>query len=286
MDYNFDTSFDRRDNVTDFNEEGFLSTKAGELSANCKIQFSEWFSLCKEITRFCFDICKRVSPQSDKRQEWLAVALFIKALSLFEGSYILFENCMSIESAVMIRSLMDAVFALGAITRHPEVAQEYWDDNLARKIEAISKLLKYETKAKQPNAADYARTLNELMVKKGNRTLKQLSTNYLAKQAGREDFYCTAYTVFSWQVHSNIMDIASFLHGNSDSEIKAVILDPSTHDFNKLFLTAAESIVFALEEFNSLFSLQQEVQIAEYKKEYQGIYFKYKQQDDAPIAPI
>jgi hypothetical protein len=128
--------------MSEFREEGFLSTEMVDASRQCRKQYAEWFTLCESINKFSIALTSKTTYHPDDRQECLAAALFLRALSIFEGTIILIERCMLNEAKILLRTLMEVLFALRAITLHAEVAEEFYQSHLTAKRRALRKFRK------------------------------------------------------------------------------------------------------------------------------------------------
>lgn len=258
--------------MSEFKEEGFLSTAMSKYSQQCRKQYAEWFTLCESINKFSIHFTSKTAYHPDNRQECLAAAVFLRALSLFEGIVILIERGMVSEVKILLRALMEAVFALRAITVHAEVAEEFYQSHLIAKRRALCKFRKSSLNLADSQGRDLTERIKELdgLIKR-NRI--DMSTEYLAKRAGLYDFYATAYTVLSWAVHSNILDIAgSHMAGQSDDHIASIHLSVQTAEVEKWFMSACECMVIAMGSVNEMFKAGVENEIADYEKRYKDLF--------------
>jgi len=266
--------------MSEFREEGFLSTAMFESSQQCRKQYAEWFTLCESINKFSVALTSKVAYHPDNRQECLAAALFLRALSTYEGTIILIERCMLNEAKILLRTLMEVLFTLRAITLHAEVAEEFYQSHLTAKRMALRKFMKSSLNLADSQRRDLTKRIKELdgLIDK-NRI--NTTTKYLAERAGLYDFYATAYTVLSWTVHSNILDIAgSHMDGQSDSHIDSIHLSVQMEEVEKWFMSACECMVIAMESVNDMFKAGVENEIADYARRYKNLFASYSKAID------
>jgi hypothetical protein len=262
--------------MSEFKEEGFLSTKLVDASQQCRKQYAEWFTLCESINKFSLAITSKVACHPDNRQECLAAALFLRAISIFEGIIILTERCMLDEVKILLRTLMDTVFALRAISLHAEVAEEYYHSQLIIKRGALRKIAKSNLKLRDSQGRDLTERIKELDSLIGNNAMLT-DTKYLAQKAGLYDFYATAYTVLSWAVHSNILDIAgSHMAGQSGSHIDSIHLSIQMEEAEKWFMSTCECMVIAMQSVNDTFKAGVENEIADYERRYKNLFASHR----------
>lgn len=251
--------------MSTFTDEGFLSTSMDEWSRECVGRYSEWFALCKEFNRYCVQLLPKLAHKN--RQEHLAVALFIRLLSLFESSIIVTERCMVNETKIQLRAMMEALFTLRAITIDETMAERYYNNNILEKLKNLRRYKRYGSDALL-KGLDLDKRIEELDGIKRQKRIMPLTTETLAQKAGLSDFYVSAYPVLSWTAHSNVIDIGQYIRGKSDEEIEEVSWHPQKEGIDKLLLTAMECAIIGLRSVNELFILGVAEEIEEYFQRY------------------
>ena len=273
--------------MSEFKEEGFLSTEMVDASRQCRNQYAEWFTLCESINKFSIALTSKTTYHPDNRQECLAAALFLRALSIFEGIIILIERCMLNEAKILLRTLMEVLFALRAITLHAEVAEEFYQSHLTAKRRALLKFRKSSLNLADSQGRDLTERIKELDGLIDKKRI-YMTTEYLAKRAELYDFYATAYTVLSWTVHSNILDIAgSHMVGQFDSHINidSIHLSVQMEEVEKWFVSACECMVLAMQSVNDMFKAGAENEIADYDRRYKNLFASHREDYSGDIIP-
>jgi hypothetical protein len=265
--------------MSEFAEEGFLSTAIVKSSQDCRKQHAEWFVLCESINRFSLAFTSKVPYHPDNRQEWLTAALFLRMISVFEAITILTERCMLSEARILLRALMETLFALRAVASSQRVAEEYYHSHLNLKLKALKKLRGYESAGMTYRGINLNKRIEELEAEVKNKHLKSTpTTEYLAKKAGLDSYYNTAYSVLSWTTHSSVLDIAhAHVSGKSDDYVESVHLSPQIEDVEKTLMSISECMVIALRSGNDLFKAGAETEIEDYDKCYKSLYAAHKQ---------
>ena len=255
--------------MSTFTDEGFLSTSMDEWSRECVDRYSEWFALCNEFNRYCVLLLPKLAHKN--RQEHFVVALFIRLLSLFESSIILTERCMVNETKIQLRAMMEALFTLRAITIDETMVERYYDNNILEKLRVLRRYKRYGSDALL-KGLDLDKRIEELDgMKRQRKGIVPLTTETLAQKAGLSDFYVSAYPVFSWTTHSNVIDIGQYIRGKSDEEIEEVSWHPQMEGIDKLLLTAMECTIIGLRSINELFSLGVNGEIEKYFQRYHDL---------------
>lgn len=254
--------------MSTFTDEGFLSANMDEWSRECSSRHSEWFALCREFNQYCMQLLPRLAHKN--RQQHLAVALFVRLLSLFQSSIILTERCMVNETKIQLRAMMEALFTLRAITIDETMAERYYDNNILEKLKNLRRYKHYGSDALL-KGLDLDKRIDELDRMKRQKGIVPLTTETLAKKAGLSDFYVSAYPVLSWTTHSNVIDIGQYIHGKSDEEIEEVTWHPQMEGVDKLLLTAMECAIIGVRSVNELFSLGAGGEIEKYSQRYREL---------------
>ncbi|MFC1932820.1 DUF5677 domain-containing protein [Chloroflexota bacterium] len=256
--------------MSTFTDEGFLSTSMDEWSKECFSRYSQWFVLCKEFNQYCLQLSQKLKVHENNRQEYIVLALFIRLLSFFEGSVILAERCMVNETKILLRGLMEALFALRAIANDKTVAEEYYHSHFLEKLKNL-RLIKRSGSHRFYHGLDLDKRIVELEEIVKQKGIKRFTVESLAQKAELYEFYATAYLVFSWTVHSNVIDIAQYINGKSDDYIEGIFWQPQLEGIDKLLLTAMECAVIGLRSVNELFGLGATEEIEEYSQKYQTL---------------
>ena len=271
--------------MSKFKEQGFLSTEMADAAQQCRKQYAEWFTLCESINKFSIALTSKTTCHPDSRQECLVAALFLRTLSIFEGIIILIERCMLNEAKILLRTLMEVLFALRAITLDAEVGEEFYQSHLTAKRRALLKFRKSSLNLADSQGRDLTERIKELDSLIGKKRI-YMTTEYLAKRAGLYDFYATAYTVLSWTVHSNILDIAgSHMVGQSDSHIDSIHLSVQMEEVEKWFMSACECMVIAMQSVNDMFKAGVENEIADYDRRYKNLFASHSKDYSGDMIP-
>jgi hypothetical protein len=259
--------------LSEFDEEGF-STETDGLAKQCHTRYKEWFELYESINRYCLGLTSSLKFHSDNRQEYFTLALFLRMLGIFEGSYILIKRGMVSETKILLRTLMEALFSLCAVAKDKETAERFYQEHNYLKYKALKKMINSDSEIILSSKKNHGKRLAELKNKVQTNKLKPLSVEEWAEKAGLHDFYTSAYIYFSWTVHSNVMEIGQLISGESDESVRSVFLSPNIEEVYRYLMTGIECIVIALGSINELFRLKENDSIEEYTRSYKELYKK------------
>ncbi len=253
--------------MSEFIEEGFLSSGIDGWSKECRRRYSEWFILCEEFNRYCVQLSQTLKILKNNRQEPFSIALFFRLLSLFEGCLILAQRCMVNETKVLLRTLMENLFILQAIFKDEDMAERYYEYHFFEKLQNL-RLIKRYGQASLYQGLDLDKRIQELDDIVKEKGIKKLTVAFWADKAGLNEFYATAYPVLSWTAHSNVIDIAQYISGKSDEEIEEVSWQPQLEGIDRLLLTAMECVVIGVRSVNELFGLGVAEEIEKFSQKY------------------
>ncbi len=222
------------------------------------------FEVCERLNCLAQKHIFKINIHSEDAQEILVALLFIRALSAYQGSILLIERGMHIEAKILLRTFMELLFRIRAISKDLEVAKAYvLEDEIHRK-KFINKfkMLKDSINLSEQNAKldELKQSIEENIAAND---IKATQTQWYAQKAGLEDYYNTAYSVFSSSVHANIRDIEESLVTDENGKIVSFTHGPNVGNLRHLLLAAGESMILILESISNLFGLNLETQLAE-----------------------
>lgn len=102
----------------------------------------EWFTLADDVASFCSDLLPDIEAGVNDGQQVLSAVLFRRGLSAFEAVLLLAERGMHTEGLVRRRSMLEALFVLGAIWRQPDLVRTYVQNDQHRRRDIYKNLRK------------------------------------------------------------------------------------------------------------------------------------------------
>jgi hypothetical protein len=129
------------------------------------------------------------------------------------------------ETKVLLRSLMETLFRLRAVSKNKEMTNRYYDDNFLEKRDVLKRFRRL-TGTTFSQGIDVDKRIKELDNIVKEKDIGRFSIESWAKESGLLDFYPSAYPVLSWTVHSNVIDIAQYINAKSDDYIEGLSWQP------------------------------------------------------------
>lgn len=255
--------------MTDFFEEGFLCTEIEKASKLCYEENKEWFSVCKKVNQYYVQLIPKLKFQNNNRQAAFTDALFIRQVALFESVIILSLKGMTREAKILLRTLIENVFILVALTKSEENAELYYNNNYLTKLKSLKAQKEYNSETFHQKGAD--KTLEELDEKVKSLHIKHIGIREWADKADLTNYYLTAYNHLSWTVHSNVLDSATLLEGVSDEDVRKVEWHPELDDVGIILTTAIQCSCLGAHSVNRMFELGLEGEINSFQVENRTI---------------
>jgi hypothetical protein len=191
---------------------GFIGEEIQSWINNNKEKHQSIFKQTEKLNEDCYSVLnKAVINKKDKRQVVVS-CLFPRCLEFFQSIFLHAERGMPNSARVMLRALIETLFALRAVARDEEALDLYILSDDLQRLKMINKALTHKTEALESFRTDQALELKaELDKKIKENNIKKLSTEDMSCRAGLHDWYLTVYAETSRAVHSSIRDMEQYL---------------------------------------------------------------------------
>lgn len=243
-------------------ENGFLDEGINSWIGKHRDEHRSLFDICQEVNRIAQTNLYKLNIHSKDVQEILLALLLIRALSAYQGSLLLIERGMLTEAKILLRTLLEILFRIGAISKSREIAQAYVleDEKHRKKFLNKFKLLSDSVKEAHgnPELDDLLNTLNQNIAE---RDIKELQTQWFAKKAGLDDYYNSAYSLFSLSVHANVRGLEELVTADEEGNVKEFLSGPDVVGIPLLLLTAGEALIMITYDISRAFKLDLENQL-------------------------
>jgi hypothetical protein len=214
------------------------------------------FDLCTRLNQYAQQLLFRLNVHSNNLQEILVSSLFVRALSTYQASLLTCERGMVAETRVLLRTLLEILFRLLAIARSHEIAQAFVLEDERHRRKFIGKYQKLGAEVKEAQcSSSLTELLSAINQKISEQDIKELKTEWFAHKAGLDDFYNSAYAIFSGSVHANVRDLEEILVTDDQGNVRSLNYGPDVSGLAPLLVTAAESLIFIVIDVGTLFSI-------------------------------
>lgn len=237
---------------------GFLGDEGAQCIPLVRKRAPDWFDLAEAANAFCHELMLQCAPNKDSGQHMLAAMIFNRVLSAFQAVVLLTERGMFTEASVQRRSLMEALFLLGAIWQQAELVPIYIKNHQHRRRDLYKHMRKISKEARAehprlPTDEQIDKVLAELEITlKGER---YLGTETLAQAAKLHDLYLIQYTVLSGAAHHASKDLDAAVDVDEHGEIRSLKWGPAEGSPIPLLLPSIDQMMKAAHVMSMLFGI-------------------------------
>lgn len=255
--------------------DGFLSPTMDSVVDHVRRAHAEIFQFCLRLNRLAHQCLFEAKVDGEDLRELLLSTLMPKGLGAYQAVILLSERGMPAQSRVLLRTLLEVTFRIGAIAKNPEVARAYALEDAARRKKVINKLRmlsSYEAFADKATLDSTHEALSDRIKSQG---IKELKTQWFAEQAGLTDFYHSAYSYLSDAVHVSVSHLEDALDLDENGELVGLTYGPSGADIEATLLTAAESLIFCLRGTYSVVDIDSADDVHRMHDEFNALHARY-----------
>jgi len=247
--------------MSSIEKSGFLSN-----------QISQWIEKHRGENKLCFELCEKINEFSHSTMcdmvihnmylpEIIVSSLYVRAMSNFQGIVIMAERGMINEAKVLLRCLLECMFAIVAIDKDKNIVKQFVLEDLLQRRDYLKAYKRNRDKGiAQSGGAPSKEKIDKLLKEINNQikinSVKKMTTRDLAEKAGFITTYDSAYKLLSGTIHVNTRDLEQYLKINEIGEIKKILWGPDTKEIDFILFNAAESMIFVLNAISRLFSIK------------------------------
>ena len=239
-------------------ENGFLGKEIRAVISDIRSTYSDLFNLCYDLNKLCHETLFKIDAHSEEAQELLIATLYLRIKSSFQAVVILSERGMIPQAKVVLRSILEALFTLCALSKKAELCDIYMQADQIKKLKQINKFRMLKSglpeKAKESEILKLQQELKDDIEK---RKIKSFSAEQWAKEAELHDIYLSAYTVLCDPVHTSVKELEKYLVLDDD-EIKELKWGPDTDDLEIVLSANIEFMLVSLKATCGLFKIGEE----------------------------
>lgn len=244
-------------NPTSLADEGFLADEVAGVVSTIRDQYSSHFLELLAINRLLTRAQYQLHAHQESARELTCAALFVRSLAHCQAALILIERGMLPSARAITRCALEGLFNLGACAADWEVALAFVDANhVDRKRRA-----KYLRQVQDPTAkasveqSDLDEILRHIDGKIEEVEARELRTREMAKLAGFEDMYLTAYAMLSGSVHSTVGDLDQHFRLGAGEQRLEMLTEPTVEHLEGVLLIVGETMVGLARTVEKVFDL-------------------------------
>ena len=243
-----------------YNKNGFIGNDIKIWIEGNRRDYEDLFQFSEKLNSDCYAMLKRARPHNKDKRELLVACLFPRVMELFQATYLLVTRGMIPASNIMLRSLIETMFVLVAITKNSEALDSYILNDERERLVTANKIIN-DTDSTFPDIQleEVIRVKDEIEKKLGGKKLPKLTTEYFAKKAELYDWYLTVYAVTSKSVHAAVKDMEEYLDTGPDGKVKSIKFTPTAKGTIGILSTSCNALGMALEAFLTALNLDTDI---------------------------
>ncbi len=224
--------------------EGFIADEIADVIAVVRNDYDPQLTELRGLNRLLTQSQYELAVHPESAQETCCAALYIRAIAHCQAVLILLERGMVHSARAMIRCALEALFNLGACAADHKTALSFLDaDQVDRRRRA-----RYLAQVQDPTAkarldiAELQEILQEIERKIDEVEARDLRPREMAKRAGLEDLYLTAYAQLSGAVHSTVGDLDRHFRTSPEGNVLELLTEPIVAGLGGEFLVLGETM--------------------------------------------
>lgn len=229
------------------NKSGFLSTEILKHVRMTRDKHVKWFNLCQDVNYFSHRVMFELKLHNEDPQEILVAVLFVKCMETFEAIILLIERGMVLQSKMLARCLLEALFKLGGLAKCPDLVPDYiLSDELQRKkLLEKAKNCSFNPFGHSKNI-NYEQLLKDLKNEVKEKNIREITVKEFAEKAGLYDWYLTGYALLSDSIHSTPRDLQYYLNANAKQEIISLKWGPGSEGLDDILHMGINSLLLSI----------------------------------------
>lgn len=218
----------------------------------------QWFDHAEAVATFAGEVVQCLHVHHGNVRELLAALLFRRIASGFEACLALAERGMHTEGLTQRRSMLEALFVLGAIWKQPDFADKYLLNDQHRRLKIFKNIKRVSPFVQQSPSPEIPiesidEKIDDLKLSIGNSTPTNVAD--YAKAADLFDYYLTDYSFASEAAHHVAKDLERQIALDSEGNVDGLYWGPEADAPSDLLSSAVEYMLMAVVATEALFEM-------------------------------
>jgi hypothetical protein len=235
--------------------QGFLSAEMVDIPAAVRSLHEEESRLVRAVNGRCMSLSYLLQIDATNSQQLVSASLFARIVASSQATIILLEHGLVSQARAILRTALEALFALAAVHADAKVAETIANSFDANKRSLADKLLR------QTNADLKSLVFAEVSEEKLREFLAdktpEANAAQLAASGGMTDWYLSVYPLLSFAVHTSAADLTNHLIRNSNGVIVAIKNEPEVEEQHAIWLCTSEILLKARRAVIGIFQLNE-----------------------------
>lgn len=222
---------------------------------------TSWFSLCDDLDKLSHTVIFGLKINGNNSQQVLVALLYIKILSTFQAIVTLAEREMLNESKILLRSLLESVFALVAISKDAKVADRFIEDDHIQRLRLLNTCRDLSPKFQKllkPRVDKLLKSRLNNVAKSQTKTqdITPLTVEYLAAKAELEELYYSVFVLLPGSSYLRVYELEQYWEGHTSGKSVRRLANPILNRTDAVLFTAIKSILLSLNSVINTFNVK------------------------------
>jgi len=204
----------------DFDQYGHLSEKYAEVKPDIYKLAPEFFDTTIHLNAVAQDALYAISIKVDSNIEYVRSLLFLHILRSYQALVNLIFLGLQEQAILMMRTMMETMFKLKALTEKPELLDKYFNEHDKHRVQIGKNILRLRDECgvclcEKGQYEEYEIELEQLKKQK----ISTINAAEWAKEADELSRYLMLYPLFSQPAHANPHQLDKYLILDKEGEI-------------------------------------------------------------------
>lgn len=236
----------------------YLGPNSNRAIVEVRSREPEWFALADNVAEYAGELISHLQIPHGSQILLLVAVLCRRVAGAFEAVIVLSERGMSTEGMASRRSLMEALFVLGAIVNKPELVDVYLKNDEHRRRGIYKNIQKLNPEIRNSLAPELtAEAIDKALIdlELAAKAVKYMSPKKYAEAAGLEDQYLTDYAFLSEAAHHVAKDLERNIAVNQEGDVDGMYWGPEPDLPSVLLVPAIEHMLMAASATETIFNM-------------------------------
>lgn len=236
----------------------YLGQDPASVIAHLRGRAPDWFGHAEAIAGYASSLLQRLKVHRGNVRELLASLLFQRIAAGFEAVLVLAERGMHTQGLVQRRSMLEALFVLGAIFQKPDFVDRFLAADNARVLGVYKHISRLPPEIQAALEPEITLPLIEAKITEFRGRAgasKGPSAAEYAKAADLETYYLTDYSFSSEAAHSVAKDLERHIHVDEEGDVIGMRWGPEDIPASELLMLAMDYALMACFAVEQLFGI-------------------------------
>lgn len=266
--------------MSTIDSDGFLSDEAEQGRQSVLNGYGGAFSGARQLNQKAMALLSDLHWNDEANV--IIAALFVRIVETYQAAILLLERSMVTQARMLLRTLLDALFSMAAICRHPELVNSYVAQHYASVLKALEAAQRWKQKTLRGGRLDPPKIAKLIALNKAKlkaTPAKTLKVWQWAEKADLSDFYNAFYVENSSAVHSDCWALNNHVENTPDQSVQ-VHFGPSDAGLYHALRSCATALLTAMEAVGQAYSISAAGDVAKDRESWEQLDATYYRGDD------